>query len=78
MSRRDKLIEKMRDHPATIRFAEIESILRHSGFDLVNRRGSHRTYRGSNGRVLVFIRPHGRFKTCHPNEVQKLLEALGR
>ena len=44
MSRREKLIEKMRRTPGSIRFAEVEALLRHQGFVLFNTRGSHRTY----------------------------------
>ena len=34
MSRREKLIEKMRRTPGSIRFAEVEALLRHQGFVL--------------------------------------------
>ena len=44
MSRREKLIEKMRRTPGSIRFAEVEALLRHQGFVLFNTRGSHRAY----------------------------------
>ena len=76
MTRRDKLIEKMRNAPQSIRFAEVESLLRHEGFVLFNRRGSHCTYHRPDGRLLTIVRPHGRRKTCHPADVRKILEAL--
>ena len=36
MSRREKLIEKVRRTPGSIRFAEVEALLRHQGFVLFN------------------------------------------
>lgn len=77
MSRRDKLIERMRDTPGAIRFAEVAALLRYSGFKLVNRRGSHFTYRGESGMLIVVVRPHGHQKTCRPGDIRKVLGELG-
>ncbi len=77
MSRRDKLIEKIRQTPANIRFSEVEVLLRYEGFVLFNRRGSHCTYHRQDGKVLTVVRPHGGRKTCHPADIRKLLEVLG-
>lgn len=78
MSRREKLIEKMRSSPGSIRFTAVESLLRYEGFVLFNSRGSHRAYHREDGRVLTIVKPHGRRKTCHPDDIRRLLEALGR
>jgi predicted RNA binding protein YcfA (HicA-like mRNA interferase family) len=43
MSRRDKLLDKMRNSPANIRFSDVERLLRYEGFVLFNQRGSHCT-----------------------------------
>ena len=77
MSRREKLIEKMRRTPGGIRFAEVEALLRHQGFVLFNTRGSHRTYHDASGRVLTIVRSHGGRKTCDPDDIKTLLEVLG-
>ena len=77
MSRREKLIEKMRRTPGSIRFAEVEALLRHQGFVLFNTRGSHRTYHDASGRVLTIVRPHGGRKNCDPDDIKTLLEVLG-
>lgn len=78
MSRREKLIAKMHNTPGNIRFSEVDALLRHEDFVLFNQRGSHRSYHHSDGRLITVVVPHGRRKTCHPNDVQKLLEVLGR
>lgn len=74
MSRREKLLDKMKRTPDKIRFSEIESLLRHEGFILFNSRGSHR----ADGAVLTVVVPHGRHKTCNPTDIERILEALGR
>lgn len=78
MSRREKLIEEMRSSPGSIRFAAVESLFRYEGFVPFNSRSSHHTYHRDDGRVLTIVRPHGRRKTCHPEDIRRLLEALGR
>jgi predicted RNA binding protein YcfA (HicA-like mRNA interferase family) len=77
MGRREKLIEKMRRTPGNIRFAEVETLLRQEGFVLFNARGSHRSYHRADGRVLTIVRPHGRKKTCNPDDIKTLLKVLG-
>jgi predicted RNA binding protein YcfA (HicA-like mRNA interferase family) len=44
MSKREKLLEKMRQSPKGIRFEEIDALLTHFGF-LRKQEGSHCTYR---------------------------------
>ena len=77
MSRREKLIEKMRRTPGGIRFAEVETLLSHEGFVLFNARRSHRTDHHASGEALTLVRPHGRRKTCDPDDIKTLLEVLG-
>ncbi|NLF68110.1 MAG: type II toxin-antitoxin system HicA family toxin [Candidatus Anammoximicrobium sp.] len=77
MGRREKLVEKMRNLPGSIRFGEVNALLRHEGFVLFNQRGSHCTYHRSDGRLLTIVKPHGGRKTCHPADIRKLLGALG-
>ena len=77
MSRTDKLIDKMRRSPSSIRFGAVETLLRRMGFVLFNSRGSHRTYHHADGPVLTIVRPHGGHKTCHSEDVRKLLAVLG-
>lgn len=77
MSRRTKLIEKMRNSPQNIRFGQVASLLRYEGFVLFNARGSHRTYHHADGRLITIVEPHGKRKTCNPDDIRKLLEILG-
>ena len=77
MSRRDKLVERMRSTARNIRFGQVDSLLRYEGFVLFNKRGSHRTYHHADGRLITIVMPHGKRKTCHPADVGRLLEVLG-
>jgi predicted RNA binding protein YcfA (HicA-like mRNA interferase family) len=76
VSRRDKLIEKMRSMPDSIRFGQLQSLLRYEGFVLFNQRGSHCTYHRKDGRALTIVHPHGRHKKCHPNDIRRVLKVL--
>jgi predicted RNA binding protein YcfA (HicA-like mRNA interferase family) len=77
VSQREKLVEKMHRTPGSIRFEQVDSLLRHEGFVLFNKRGSHRTYHHADGRLVTVVVPHGKRKTCHPNDFRRLLEVLG-
>lgn len=76
MTRREKLIERMRQSPGAVRFSEVEALLRYEGFVLFNSRGSHRSYHRADGRLLTLVRPHGGRTLCHPADIRKLLELL--
>jgi predicted RNA binding protein YcfA (HicA-like mRNA interferase family) len=78
MARREKLLQKMQRNPRGVRFAELQALLRYEGFVLFNWRGSHCTYHRADGRLLTIVRPHGKRKTCHPDDIRKVLEALRR
>ena len=77
MGQREKLIARMHRTPGNIRFAEVQALLKYSGFVLFNSRGSHYTYHHQDGVVITIVRQHGRRKTCHPKDVRRLLEVLG-
>jgi predicted RNA binding protein YcfA (HicA-like mRNA interferase family) len=76
MTRREKLIERMRQTPGSVRFAEVDALLKHEGFVLFNARGSHRLYHHRDGRFIAIVRPHGGRTHCHPSDIRKLLEVL--
>src|SRR5947209_7486635 len=78
LSRREKLLAKMRNSPQSIRFGEVQSLLSYEGFVLFNRRGSHCTFHRADGRLLTIVRPHASRSTCHPNDIRRILEALER
>ena len=77
MTRREKLIDRMRTSPGSIHFSQIDAFRKHDGFVLFNQRGSHCTYHCADGRVLTILKPHGGQKTCHPSDVRRLLKVLG-
>lgn len=77
MTRREKLIDKMRNNPGGIRFSQVESLLKYEDFVLFNKRGSHYTWHRADGRLLTIVKPHGGRKTCRPSDIRRLLRALG-
>jgi predicted RNA binding protein YcfA (HicA-like mRNA interferase family) len=76
MSKRDRLLQRMRAAPHDIRFQEVDTLLRQENFILFNQRGSHCTYHRADGALLTIVRPHGGRKTCHPADIRRLLEVL--
>jgi hypothetical protein len=52
MDRREKLLQKMRNSPAGIRFGEVETLLRCEGFVLFNRRAR----RGGRRAIVAAVR----------------------
>jgi predicted RNA binding protein YcfA (HicA-like mRNA interferase family) len=77
MSRREKLLEKMRNSPGNIRFGEVDAVLRYEGFVLFNQRGSHRTQHHIDRGLVTIVVPHGRRNTCYLADIRKLLNILG-
>ncbi|MFT9371726.1 type II toxin-antitoxin system HicA family toxin [Paenibacillus polymyxa] len=52
MARVDKIIEKMKNRPNGIRFAEIAKVLNHLGYIVVRIKGSHHIFRNESGDTL--------------------------
>src|SRR4051794_33530151 len=77
MSRRDKLIERMRSTPHKIRFSEVDALFTHEGFVLFNARGSHRTYLRADGRLLTVVRPPARGRRAIPTMSARSLRSSG-
>ena len=79
MRRADKLLRRIRNHPGSVSFAELERLLLAHGFELRRARGSHHIYvhgQRKELRITVpFKRPHvGRI---YVKAVLDLIEQLG-
>ncbi|NQU05976.1 MAG: type II toxin-antitoxin system HicA family toxin [Calditrichaeota bacterium] len=77
MSRREKLIAKMKANPHRIRFTEMQTIVNSEGFVKFNQRGSHVTFRHQDGRRFTLTIPHGRESYLWASQVIKTLEKIG-
>ena len=58
MTQRDKLVERLRQHPKGVTLEELDRVLRMSGFVLVRVRGSHHVYHRPGG-PSVTVASHG-------------------
>jgi predicted RNA binding protein YcfA (HicA-like mRNA interferase family) len=77
MSRDDKIIRKMKESPRNVRFEELDGFLKRQGFEVQPRkRGSHNTYRRTDGLKITVARPHGGKKTVNINTVQEVIDKL--
>jgi len=72
MSRREKLLAKIRNNPKAVRFEELTKLLEWHGFELRRVRGSHHAYRrGHHNLSVVRRKPH-----VHSKAVKEVLSIL--
>ncbi len=76
MSRREKPLEQMRNSPGSVRFSQVEALLKREGFALTNAVGSHRMCRREGSPLVTVVRPHGKRETCRPAEIRGIPEVL--
>jgi predicted RNA binding protein YcfA (HicA-like mRNA interferase family) len=76
MARDDKIIRKMKQSPRSIRFEEMDGLLKRQGF-IATQRGSHVQYRHPNGTRFSIVKPHGKDKTVNQNAVKEVVDRLG-
>jgi len=72
MSRREKLLAKIRNNPKGVRFGELTKLLEWYGFELKRVRGSHHAYtRGHYNLIVPKRKPH-----LHSYAVKDALKTL--
>jgi predicted RNA binding protein YcfA (HicA-like mRNA interferase family) len=72
MSRRDKLLERIRANPHRVSFRDLATVLEWHGFELRRTRGSHHLFkRGQNSITVVFRKPY-----VHPRAVKEALALI--
>ena len=65
MTQRDKLLAKIQDHPRSVTFTELDTLLRQHGFTVVRVTGSHHRYirHGMEPITVALWRPHIHYLT---------------
>jgi predicted RNA binding protein YcfA (HicA-like mRNA interferase family) len=53
VARVDKIIQKMRNQPHSIRYEEVAKVLEHHGYVLARSNGSHRHFRNDVGNLIT-------------------------
>ncbi|AST93691.1 hypothetical protein BC6307_21680 [Sutcliffiella cohnii] len=64
-------VEKMKNQPSGIRYAEVTKVLNHYGYILVRKRGSHRHFRNDAGDLVVI-------KEDNPLKISYIEDILSR
>ena len=77
MTKRQKLIDKIKANPHKVKFVQLELLLFAEDFVRVSRRGSHIAYRHRDRRTVVIVRPHGGRKECSRSDVIRVLKVVG-
>ena len=61
MSRRDKLLQRIRNNPKNVSFDTLRTLLEAHGFELKRSRGSHHSFVGTiHGRSVLLVVPYQR------------------
>ena len=73
MSKRDKLLEKIRRNPKDITFKKLDQLLHAFGYELVRTKGSHSIYRRPGALPITVARrqPH-----VHSDAVKEVLRGI--
>jgi len=75
MSRREKLLAKIRNNPKAVRFEELTSLLDWYGFEQRRSRGSHYSYRrGHHNLIVARHKPYVHSQTV--KEALRILDEL--
>jgi len=73
MSQRDKLLQKIRNHPKSVSFDDLDSLLRMHGYELDRVTGSHHIY-ARQGHPAINVRRHG--AQVHSAAVKEVLQMI--
>ncbi|NOR83637.1 MAG: addiction module toxin, HicA family [Ardenticatenales bacterium] len=72
MSRREKLLARIRNNPRSVTYDELAGVLEWHGFECRKGKGSHRIFkRGGTKIVIVWRKPH-----VHSNAVKEALAVI--
>ncbi len=74
MSKRKKLLDKLRNNPRAARFEDLQTVLTHSGFVLARIAGSHFIYRHMDGRMCNIQRASDGGAKRY--QIEQVLEAI--
>lgn len=76
MAKKRPDITILQDSKTSIRFKNLERILKQHGWSVQSTRGSHHVYSKDGYLPIMMVRPHGKHKYCHPRDVNKVIEQL--
>lgn len=77
MSQIDKLIKKFSSLPKSVKYKELDKILRHLGFKLLNTKGSHKKYkhRGLSNDIIIPVH-NNECKDFYKMQTYKLIKNI--
>lgn len=70
----NKIIEKMKNQPNSIRLEEVEKVLKHYEYEFVRQKGSHRHYLNKATGDLITIKQENPLKRVYIEDVLKRIE----
>ncbi len=76
MTQRDRLLAKIRSHPKSVRFDDLETLLGYYGYRLVRVSGSHHRYQRQGSPPVTISRHGAHVHSAAVEEVLRILEPL--
>ena len=75
MTQRQKLLDKARNNPAGLSFAEFETLLEQSGWVFKRQSGSHRVWKAPTGQIVPVQTSGGKAKEYQVKQALKIMES---
>ncbi len=66
----------LKGNKKSVRFNDLEQILKRHGWELQSVSGSHHIYSKAGRLPVMVVKPHGKHKYCHPMDVTKVIAEL--
>jgi len=76
MTQHDKLLTKIRSHPKSVRFDDLQTLLEDNGYQLVRVSGSHHRYQRQGLPPITISRHGAHVHSAAVKEVLRILDTL--
>lgn len=76
MAKKQDDLTRLKANQTSVRFNDLERILKQHGWKLQDISGSHHIYSKAGRLPVMIVKPHGKHKYCHPIDVDKVIVEL--
>ena len=73
MSKKEKLIKKIKNNPHNIRFEELMNLLLSYGFLMIMKGTSHAVFKKEGYKTFTIVKPHGKKETAINSRFKKTI-----
>ena len=76
MAKKQDDLTRLKGNKTSVRFNDLERILKRHGWGLQSMSGSHHVYSKAGRLPVMIVKPHGKHRHCHPMDVIKVIAEL--